>query len=419
MNQYYTTSRISPHREITPEGFLLCRGVVISRTGTFDYKPSDTGLVGKNGVVKLTRTEDELFSPETMRSFEGKDVTIGHGKWIDADNWSDASIGSVNNVRRQGDALVADLLIKSKEGIDLIKSGRMTEVSCGYDARPIQDSDGYGHQVGIVGNHVALVDKARCGESCRILDGFMEDKEPTLFQKLLSLFRKGDEDEFKAAISEVIPMEDADVEEIEGKPFDEPEAAVEVEAKADDDGEEVEEKVEERVEDEDDVPPVNADDSIEGRISVLEHEYQEMAQKLAKLLDVEKAEGHEELKDEADDDHADEDKEEAELASAEEAKQVLSDADDLCEGRLRKPMADGKDGGFTKAMLARVKKTAIKQSGFKQFGDSASLEGKALDVAFKACVALKRAENNPRIHVSDGLVKTPSLNEINKSFWEK
>lgn len=459
--QIYTTEKLSPHKEMTPEGFLLCRDVVISRAGTFDYKPSDVGLIGRNGVVKMTRTPEELFSRDTMASFEGKDVTIGHGGWIDSTNWAEKSIGQVSNVRRVGDNLVADLLIKSKDGIAKIQSGELEEVSCGYDAEAIQDADGYGHQRGIVGNHLAFVDKARCGSACRVRDGFMkDDKEPTIFSRLVALFKKGDEDEFKEALQEVVPMEDSDLESL----------GVELSEKEGGEGEVKEEEVKERVEDVDDVPPVNANDSIEGRISVLEHEYQEMAQKLAKLLDVEKAEGHEELKDEADVDRADEgdtnsleasieklenivngmraalgkkkdaiededDTEEETKAEAEEkkadaeedeydevvsddeVKEVFADADTICEG-LKKPVGDAKFGRFSRGLINHVKRSAIKGSGYTQFGDSATLEGRALDTAFKACVALRRNERNPRIQTSDAAsVGKRNLNEINSTFW--
>ena len=45
--EFYTVEQLSPRREKTPEGFLLCKDVPISRVGEFDYTPLETGIAGK------------------------------------------------------------------------------------------------------------------------------------------------------------------------------------------------------------------------------------------------------------------------------------------------------------------------------------------------------------------------------------
>lgn len=66
---FFTTERLSPHKEKTPEGYLLCRDVPISRVGTFDYAGSDVGFADVP-VVHVSRPEDELFNPDTMASLK-------------------------------------------------------------------------------------------------------------------------------------------------------------------------------------------------------------------------------------------------------------------------------------------------------------------------------------------------------------
>jgi len=41
---FYAVERVSPSIEKTPEGYLICRGVPISRVGTFDYSALEAGL---------------------------------------------------------------------------------------------------------------------------------------------------------------------------------------------------------------------------------------------------------------------------------------------------------------------------------------------------------------------------------------
>ena len=366
---FYTVEKIGPRRERTPEGFLLCREVPISRVGSFEYTSLEAGgLPGKGGRVMLTRSADELFSPETMASFEGKPIVIGHGRFADPKNWKEISLGHVQNVRRgegaQSDLLLADLLLQDERGIQLVESGELEEVSCGYDAETVGDGEGLGHQVGIVGNHVALVEKARCS-GCKIGDGFMPDEDKTLENKETQ--KTGDEDGIK--------------------------------------------------------PPVDQEKTPEERISVLEHEYQEMGQKLSAMqAALEKMAGGPEGDKTPQGDEDDES--EAEVVEDSEAKTVIGDAEELCPG-MKKPQGDAKGGKFTRGLLNRVKRVALKGSDKTFFGDASELDGKALDIAFKAAVAMARAQNNPTAKArsyGDGKPEDRSNAALNKrlnDFWGK
>lgn len=175
---FYTTERLGPTRELTPERFLLCKDVPIARTGFQLYGGSETPVpAGPNGITKIWRREKEVFRAETIASFQGKPVVNDHpDEDVDLTNWRELTMGIVINPRRgtgeNDDVLIADLLITDAGAIQLILDGKKEEVSCGYQAtyRAYEDELGEGEQVNILGNHVALVERGRCGPRCSIGD---------------------------------------------------------------------------------------------------------------------------------------------------------------------------------------------------------------------------------------------------------
>jgi hypothetical protein len=89
------------------------------------------------------------------------------------ENWGNLTIGLMINPRQgtgaEDDLLLADLMFTTPVGIHLIKQGKRA-VSVGYDAHYEQIAPGMGRQKNIVCNHLALVDVARCGARCTIMD---------------------------------------------------------------------------------------------------------------------------------------------------------------------------------------------------------------------------------------------------------
>lgn len=172
--KYYGT-KISDNIAETPEGYLLCLGVSIGRTGEMEYAKDETPLeVGPNGIVLVSRDEEEVFRAQTVASFEGKPFTIQHPEeFVAPENWKDLAKGIMQNVKRgsgdQKDDLVCDLLITDQEAISLVRNG-MRGLSCGYEADYIQTGEGKGKQVNIVGNHLALVEEGRAGAGYEIKD---------------------------------------------------------------------------------------------------------------------------------------------------------------------------------------------------------------------------------------------------------
>lgn len=340
--RFLTTEKISPLKEKTPEGYLLCRDVPISRVGSFEYSAAEVGLPNIGHAVQVWRPEEQICNPETIASFEAKPVVIGHARFADPDNWREIAVGTTQNVRRgegdKSDFLLADLLLTDRKAIEAVESGDLKEVSCGYDADTQETPQGI-EQIGIVGNHVALVVSARCS-GCKIGDGSMTTSLKTRLRKL---FRDGNEDAFNEEVDKLQVQDD-----------DAPDAA----------------------------PAPAPTPTLEERLAKLEATVAALAKGLAQ-----KPVGDADTPPVPDDDD--------ELIDDPDAQAIIGDAEALCPG-MKKPVGDAKGGKFTRNQIERVMRTALKGAGVKQFGDSSELDGKALDIAFKAAVAMSKSGKNPR-----------------------
>lgn len=206
---FLTTEQISPNISMTPEGFLLCAGVAIARTGRQVYSTAELPLDGDaDGLIMVERDADAVFDEATLASFEGKPVTIDHpNEFVNPGNWKALSVGVTQNVRRgdgiADDLLLADLLITDQQAIEAVRGKDLREVSCGYEADYEQDVPGKGRQLNIVGNHVALVERGRAGPRCSIKDKELimktKDKKPSFLDKLRTFIDSEYEAENKTA----------------------------------------------------------------------------------------------------------------------------------------------------------------------------------------------------------------------------
>lgn len=172
----YFGERISPHMTDTPEGFLICHDVPIGRTGGMDYLARELQLDGDpERLVRVTRDEGEVFSPAALASFEGKPVTDGHPpETVRPENAAAYHKGHIQNVRREGAYMVADLHITDPVLISEVRNGVKREVSCGYSCVYEPAGSGY-RQKQIRGNHVAVVPRGRAGREVAIRDGARTD----------------------------------------------------------------------------------------------------------------------------------------------------------------------------------------------------------------------------------------------------
>lgn len=178
-----TVHQLGPQRFKLPNGSLLCRNVPIARTGWMMYAPGEIPLraAGNSPVIYVYRDSTALFTPEAMGSFIGAAVTNGHPPVdVTPKNWKTLAGGYCIDVRRgegeDSDCLLGDLIITDQYLINAIDNGTR-EVSAGYDASYQQTGDGEGRQFDIIGNHIALVQKGRCGARCAIGDQHPTTKE--------------------------------------------------------------------------------------------------------------------------------------------------------------------------------------------------------------------------------------------------
>lgn len=168
-------------RELTAEGYMVARNCTLARTGVQTYRAYELGLDAEGmdpmRVIRLHRPAEEVFDGQSMASFESKPVTIEHPPVaVTADNWEQLAKGEARDVCRMGEMMCGTLMIKSKDAIDAVQSGK-NQLSNGYtfdlDMTPGTTFNGQaydGVQRNIRGNHIAIVDAARCGSACRIAD---------------------------------------------------------------------------------------------------------------------------------------------------------------------------------------------------------------------------------------------------------
>jgi uncharacterized protein len=176
-------------RTITPQGFLACTAAKLSKAPQVRqyYAAEFEGIEAytPDQVINVYTSAEELFKPSVIKSLQGADVADYHpaGNEMNASTWRQHVIGTVSNVRQEGDYLLADLLIKDSRVIDEIQKNQRLELSLGYSADVVMESgvapDGTPYQakfINFIGDHVALVEYGRCGGSCRIGD---QNPQPT------------------------------------------------------------------------------------------------------------------------------------------------------------------------------------------------------------------------------------------------
>jgi hypothetical protein len=170
----YYGDKISDNMSVTPEGYLTCLNVPIGRTGWMDYYgqelPADFNEP-YGTLCKVYRSPEELFSEATMSSFEGKSVTNTHpSENLDITTTPMLERGHMQNIRRDGDFLIADLIIKDAGLKAEVQNNLKREVSSGYDCIWQKIGEGKYEQKNIIGNHVAVVQNGRAGSKVAIHD---------------------------------------------------------------------------------------------------------------------------------------------------------------------------------------------------------------------------------------------------------
>ena len=239
--KFYVKTKLSKNKSKTPEGFLLCRNVMLTHTGALRYGSMEHPFGDDVGEVVMKREPSELFSPATLSSFEGKDITIQHPEdFVAPENYQELTHGVLLNVREgkekievEGELvtpMLGDLLIKSSAAISAVEDEGLEEVSLGYDAFWELVADGEGRHSKIIGNHCALVDEGRAGKFCAITDSKKGEQEmftKEQYEKFKNLFKGKSLDEVMKE-KEDDDKKAKDAEEAEAKKKEDEEAAKKV-----------------------------------------------------------------------------------------------------------------------------------------------------------------------------------------------
>ena len=170
-------------KKVDINGFWDIKNNPLTKEGVFKYRGDQIDPEGKKWGLDQKRTYlvyrplSEISNPETLKSFDGVPFIDEHDMLGEGCTPSDCKniAGTIYNVHIEGRKMVGDFKIYSDNIKREIRNGKK-ELSLGYRAsfekRPgIFDGVPYDFvQVGIVGNHVALVNRGRCGSDVRIFD---------------------------------------------------------------------------------------------------------------------------------------------------------------------------------------------------------------------------------------------------------
>ena len=184
--KFLIKEKLSPHKYKTPEGYLICQDAILARTGKQTYRKNELFADAEDDAseVEVDRPYDEVFSAETLASFENKPVTVEHpDEDVNSENYKSYSVGFARDIRQAKtengeDVIIGNLVIQDADTIEEILNGEHCELSCGYDC-DIQDDDKGYKQTHIRGNHIALCEKGRAGIA-KIIDSVKDEASYTI-----------------------------------------------------------------------------------------------------------------------------------------------------------------------------------------------------------------------------------------------
>lgn len=159
----------------TADGYLVGT-VKCARTGIQVYTRKELGLQG-DGVVNVYRPPEVVFSKDSLATFAGKPVTLGHPSVpVTADNWKDLAVGAIGeDIARDGETVRVPIALMDAAAIGLVEQG-LREISMGYSTPVTMEDgvtpDGIPYQAKQTGpiriNHLAIVSQARGGADLKI-----------------------------------------------------------------------------------------------------------------------------------------------------------------------------------------------------------------------------------------------------------
>ena len=186
--QKFKVSNEASHRHIDDNGYIFVDESPVLKAGVLEYygqelidggSPEVDGIkIDPEKVYKVYVPEEEL--EKSVETFNLLPITNGH-QWLgiegaDAKEYQEGSTGE-SAVVKNG-AIYVPLKFTGDEIIKDLKSGTKEELSASY-VNKLSKSDNSDYDfiaTDIKGNHIALVEKGRCGSDVRVLNQCMESK---------------------------------------------------------------------------------------------------------------------------------------------------------------------------------------------------------------------------------------------------
>jgi len=184
VNHNFSDSFQISSRIITDEGFVQA-DAIMSKVGIAEYHAGEFGNYKDFGAsspeekIRVYRPASTLFNDATLKSFSNKPVTLGHpaGGEVNSKNAKSVSVGTIGDIiSKDGDSMKSRITITDQKAIDEMESGK-SFLSIGYKGKIIVEKgmtdSGENFDAKLVfmkGNHVALTERPRAGEDCKVID---------------------------------------------------------------------------------------------------------------------------------------------------------------------------------------------------------------------------------------------------------
>ena len=201
-------------KEIDINGYVTYYDVPMTKIGVFPYLGRQISPeLEPDKIYHVLRPEEELTSPETLKSLEkipfindhtmlGKEFTLPEDVGIEGT--------TLTNVKVKKPLITNDLTAYTERVKDLIEKRDKRDLSMGYRCRyELKEGEYEGQhydaiQRDIRFNHIALVDEGRMGSECRVMDSSITFDSIT---ELLQQKEKNEMSEFKEELKEEIKDE--------------------------------------------------------------------------------------------------------------------------------------------------------------------------------------------------------------------
>lgn len=172
-------------RKYNQAGYLVLPDCVIARSGILQYSDvicEDGKTVADGALIQVNRPPEAL--KECYAQFANLPLTLEHpdDDEVNPDNAKTLTVGSLGSNPKYEEKngvgyIICDIIVYDKEAQKSIEDGNTVELSAGYETAfrqkrglTLMGQQYEAEQFLLVPNHVALVERGRCGNECRVCD---------------------------------------------------------------------------------------------------------------------------------------------------------------------------------------------------------------------------------------------------------